>query len=142
MAVHAAIGKQAVEMKARSILLCIVNRFQERLVFKEPAVLDLLRDPGQILIHDPSGAHVQVSHLGASHLPFRKAHGKAAGIAQGEGAFLHQAVHHRRIRQCDRIVLFFFPESITVEDQQDGRPLTACILGRMRTECSGQNTGC
>ena len=126
-------------MQARPILLRVVHRLQKCLVFEETAALDFLRDPDQILVHDPAGPHIQVAYLGAAHLSLRKTHGQAAGIALREGVFLHQPIHHRRIRQRDGIVLRLLAQAVTVEDQQDGRPFAARFFFRVRSGYSGRN---
>ena len=132
VAVYAAVGNQAVQMQARSLFLRVVHRLQQRLVLKEITVFDLLRDPGQILVHDPAGPYVQMAHLGAAHLFLRKANGHAAGIALHEGALLHQPVQYRGFRQRDGIVLTLLIQAESVKDQQHGRPLLVRLLLRLR----------
>ena len=139
VAVHAAIGEQTEDMQARPILLCVVHRLQECFVFKETAALDFLRDPDQILVHDPAGTYIQMTHLGTAHLSVWETNGQAAGITLREGVFLHQPIHYRRICQRDGIVFRLLTQAIAIEDQQDSRSFAARFFFRVRGGYSWYN---
>ena len=137
VAVYTAIGKQAVYMQARPLFLRIVHSLQKCLVLKEITLFDLLRDPGQILIHDTPGTYIQVAYLGTAHLALRKTYGLAAGIALHEGALLHQPVQHRSVRQRNGIMLTAIIQAKAVENQQYSRSVQVFLFRRIHAEESG-----
>ena len=85
MAVHAAVGQKAHHMQRAAVLLHGVHSPDEGLFFKKHAVLNILGDAGQLLIHDAARAHVQMAHLAVAHLTVRQAHIHAAGAQLGVG---------------------------------------------------------
>ena len=141
VAVYAAIGEQAIYMQARPLFLCIVHCLQKRIVFEEITVLDFLRDPGQILVHDTAGTYIQVANLGTAHLALRKTHGLTAGITLHEGTLLHQPVQHRSVRQRYGVMLTAIIQAKAVEDQQYSRSVCFLLFRRIHAEGSGQMAG-
>src|SRR5262245_33386852 len=61
-----------------------------------------------------------MSHLGVPHLPFRKADGFAARGQRGAREFLHQAVHHRSLRETHGVPFGLGIQSPAVENDQSG----------------------
>ena len=62
MAVHAPVGDQPQQMQ--SVSARPRKRILEHRAFFQLALFDRLVDPGQILVHDPARAEVEVAHLG------------------------------------------------------------------------------
>ena len=118
VAVHAAVGEQAVHMQGGAFLLSVLYCPQQFFVFKEIPVLNGLGDAGQFLIHDAAGAHVQMSHLGVAHLALRQSHCQAAGLSAYIGALAHELIHHRRFCLTHRVVLTALVQAVAVQNHQ------------------------
>ena len=120
MAVNAAVRQQAVHMQGAVVLLYIFHSPEENLILKEVSVLNLLADPGKILVNDSSGAHIQMSDLGVAHLSLRQADIMAARLSLHKGVFLHQPVHNRLVRQRDRIMVSARVQAVSIKNHQNG----------------------
>ena len=118
VAVHAAVRKQAHHMQGSAVFLHAVHGPDQGLFFKEHAVLNVLGDAGQFLIHDAARAHVQVAHLAVAHLSVRQAHVHAAGAQLGVGILGHQGVQMGRARHINRVALVRRIDAETVHDNQ------------------------
>ena len=58
MAVHAAVGQKAVQMKRTVIFFAVLNRRKKRRVLKEVPIGNLLGDSGQLLIYNTACSHI------------------------------------------------------------------------------------
>ena len=114
--VHTAIGHQSHKMQAGIVSLHILAGGKKSFILKEISILDSLGDLSQVLINDPAGSHIQMSHLRVSHLSFRKSYRHPAGVAFYKRILLHQLVHHRRLRLSHRIAFFTLIQSVSVQD--------------------------
>ena len=114
VAVHAAVRHKTHQVQSGIIFLHILACCKERLILKEISVLDGFRDLCQILIHDASCAHVQVSYLRVSHLSVRKPDSHAAGISLHKRALSHQFVHDRCRCLSDRIPMLVISQAVAV----------------------------
>ena len=114
VAVHAAIGQQAHQVQGAAVLLTVLHGLQQGGVLEKGAVLNLLRNPGQLLVNDAPGSHVQMAHLGIAHLAFRQPYCHPAGIAPHKRAILHEPVHDRGPGQRHRVAVFSFVQSVSV----------------------------
>ncbi len=118
MAVYATVGHKPVHMEGAAMLLYIFTCRKKRRVLKEIPILDCLCNLGKILIYDTTCAHVQMSHLGISHLPVRKPDCKAAGISFYERALGHQLVHDRSLALQNGISFCLLIQPITIQNHQ------------------------
>ena len=116
VAVDTAIGQQSVHMQLTVILLNILHSLHKDFIFEEISVLDRLGDAGKVLIHDSAGSHVQMADFRVAHLSVRQSYVQSACLSLNKGIFLHQAVHDRRIRQCDCIVFTDRIQSVAIKD--------------------------
>ena len=116
VAVHTAVRQKSVKVQIGAPHLAVVDRGKKLGILEKLAVLDLLGDPGQLLIHDPAGAHVHVADLRIAHLAVRKSDRHAAGISLDKRILLHQAVHHRRLCHGDCIRLGILVQPVSVQD--------------------------
>ena len=128
VAVHAAVRQQSVHMQGAVVLFDIFHRPEENFVPEEISVLDLLADPGQVLINDSSRAHIQVSDLGVAHLSLRQADIMAARLSRYKRTLFHQPVHDRFVRQGDCIMVCARIQAISIENHQNGRFFTHLSL--------------
>ena len=69
MAVHAAVGNQAEQMKPVSARSC--EALLQYPIARQFSALDRFVNSGQVLIHDPAGAQIEVANFGIAHLCFR-----------------------------------------------------------------------
>ena len=105
VAVYAAIGAEAHQMKSPPFGQELVCQGVEGVVAGKAAVLDGLADAHQLLPDDAPRADREMAHLGISHLPFRQAHRSAAGLDQGVGVGVPEGVHHRGFGGADGVVV-------------------------------------
>ena len=101
-------------MQRASLLFTVVHRRQQRRILKKGSFLNLLCDPGQLLIYNAPGSHIQMAYLRISHLSLRKPHRHAAGVAPHKGTLSHQPVHHRSGGLGHSVSFLFFVEAIAV----------------------------
>ena len=116
MGMDAARGDQTPDMQRGIVLFAVFDRSQESRVLKEITVLDRLGDPGQVLIDDAAGAHVQMADLGVAHLAVRKTDKQAAGLTFHKGAGLEQLVQIRGLCFVDRVVSRVLAQAEAVHD--------------------------
>ena len=116
MGMDAARGDQPPDMQRGIVLFAVFDRSQESRVLKEITVLDRLGDPGQVLIDDAAGAHVQMADLGVAHLAVRKTDKQAAGLTFHKGAGLEQLVQIRGLCFVDRVVSRVLAQAEAVHD--------------------------
>ena len=93
---HATGGDQADQMQGGVVRLAVLHRAQQRLVFKEHAVLNVLGDLHQHLIDHAARANVGVSHLGVAHLAVRQTNVQTGCADGGHGILCLQRVDVRR----------------------------------------------
>jgi len=89
MTVDTSVGDKAEKMQRRIVFFTVLNCLQKFRDSKEISVFDRFCNSGQFLIYDTACTHVQMSHLGITHLTVRKTHGKAAGIASHVRTLAH-----------------------------------------------------
>ena len=95
VAVDSSVRYKSHQMKCRIIFLYILTCCHKCFIFEKIAILDCLCDLGKILVYDAACSHVQMPHLGVSHLSVRKTYCHTAGISSHERALSHQFVHNR-----------------------------------------------
>src|SRR5690606_11319790 len=121
MAVNPAVRQKAVEVQLASVLLHVADGSEEGFVFKKAPIPDRLRHPGQILVDDPAGADIEVTHFGVAHLSLRQADGLAAGPKKGVGIAGPVAVKVGLFRLGDGVPVGLFPEGKAVQNDQSHR---------------------
>jgi len=119
VAVHPAVGQKADQVQGGIVLLRVVHRSQQYLVFKKLAFLDVPRNAGQFLVNDPTGADVEVAHLRVAHLAFRQADRLTGGLQPAVRVIGHEAFHVGRVRPGDGVPLGAGIQSPSVQDDQD-----------------------
>ncbi len=73
------------------------------------------------MIDDPSGAKVEMSHLGIAHLPMRKTHGLSGRVKHCVGVLLPELVHVGSPGQSDGVAFAARVDSPAIEyEKQDG----------------------
>ena len=100
---HTAGRHQANQVQRGIVLLAILHRGQQRLVFKEHAILDVLGDLHQHLVDHAARADVGVAHLAVAHLPVRQAHVQAGSADGGRAVFRLETVDVGRARGDDGV---------------------------------------
>ena len=128
VAVYTAVGKKSPEMQVGIVLLAVLDGCQKLFIFIELAVPDQLADQCQILINDPSGSDIHMSHLGISHLSVGKSYGHAGCEARDKGALSHQLVDIRGLCHVYGICFLVIGQSETIQDHKYYR-----FLHRMRS---------
>ncbi|MNM70987.1 hypothetical protein D3C81_826320 [compost metagenome] len=118
MAVYAAIGQQAVQMKLLAVGLRVLYSFNQGLVRKEITFTDRLVDTGQILIHDPACTDVQMTYFRVTHLSFRQTHSLTASSKRSVRVHLKVSVVIRFVRLCDRVAFICTAKTESVHDDQ------------------------
>ena len=83
VAVNAAVGQKTHQVHAAPLLLGLLASAHQFCILKKGAVLDLLCDPGQLLIDHASCADVGVAHFAVAHLAIGQAHIQT-GAANGQ----------------------------------------------------------
>ena len=116
VAVYAAVGNQPVHVKGRIILFTVFHSRKQGRILEEIPILDFLGNSGKLLVYDAPRPHIQMSHLGISHLSVRKADSHAAGVSSHKGIFLHQPVHDRRVRLTDRVAFYLVIQAVAVKN--------------------------
>ena len=134
VAVHAAVGEQADQVQSGVVFLRVFHGGEERLVLKEGAVLDRLRDAGQLLIHDAARADVRVADFTVAHLAVRQAHVHTGRADLGQRVRGKQAVKVRFLGRGDRVPLRR-GNAEAVEDHKQKRFLShgnqsSCLIRR------------
>ena len=114
MAVYPAVGKKSEKMQGTAVLLCVFHRQDQLFIFKEVTVLNGLGDAGQILIDNPSGAHIHMADLRIPHLSLRQADCQTAGLSLHVRTLCFQLIHNRRIRLRDCVMLSLRVLSVSV----------------------------
>ena len=103
MAVDAAVGHQADQVKGRVIVDGGLYRADEGGVFKEVAVRNGFGNARELLIDDATRADIRVADLAVAHLPVGQADIHAGGADIGHRAFSHELVKPGRFRRRDGI---------------------------------------
>ena len=104
VAVHTAVGNKSNKVKA--LTLGFLERSLESLDLLQGVVLDRLVNAGEVLVNDPTGTEVEVTHFGVAHLTFRKPHIQAGSGKKSLGIlFLHLVVKGRG-RKFDGVAIF------------------------------------
>ena len=91
VAMHPAVGAQAIQVQGAVVGLAVFHRPQKGGILEKIPLPDGLGDPGQLLVYDAACADIQVTHLAVPHLPIRQAHvlpGRGdlgMGIGGGQG---------------------------------------------------------
>ncbi len=120
-AVDTAVREQPDEVKRVLPVDATIHRLRKHGALEQFAVPDALVDAGEVLVHDPAGAHIHVADFGVPHLPGREPDRLARGDELRMRVAFQQAVVHGRSRERDRVVLFFRTKSPAVEDDEDDR---------------------
>ena len=128
VAVNASVGHQTEQMKSGIILPAVLHRLQKFRNLKKIPVLDGFGNTGQLLVNHTAGTHIQMAHLGVTHLSLGKSHGHTAGIALHEGALAHELIHNRRPGLAHRIVLAVVVQAVAVKNHQYCRFLAHIFL--------------
>ena len=118
VAVHAAIADQAHQMNALSGFLGRVHGMNQRCLFKERPVLNVLGDTGQLLIDDTARTDVEVADLAVAHLAIGQTHVHTACTQFGVRIAGHERVQPRRALLIDRIALMSGVDAEAVHDDK------------------------
>ena len=124
MAVDAAIGQQAHEMKRAVLLLAVVHSGGVGLILEEASVLNGLGDPGQVLEDNTARANVGVAHLTVAHLPLWQAHVQAGGGQAATGIFSKDPVQMGGAGIFDGVALLRVPQAEAIHNNQRCRCFT------------------
>ena len=79
-------------MQGAVIIFSMIYGAQQYFILKKGAQPDFSGNSGQILIYYPTGAHIQVSHFGVSHLTLRQADSLAGTEKDCVRVFCQKAV--------------------------------------------------
>ena len=96
----------------------IYKSFQPRIII-QAAIGNRQINPPQIHRHHPTSADIHMPNLGIAHLPNRQTNIKTAGDQRRVGAFRHQPVISRRLRQRDGVVFSGIPQAPAVKNTQN-----------------------
>ena len=121
VAVHAAAGQQTHQMQSAAVLLTVLHRSGKSLVGKEITILNGLGDPGQLLVHDTTGANVSVTNLRVAHLPIRQTNTHAGCADGGIRAVCKIAVQVRGCSCLNGIAVGVRVDAESVHDNQCNR---------------------
>ena len=105
VAVDAARRDEPHDVQRSAARLHPAHNREQCLVLEKVAVPDIARDARQLLVDYAARTDIGVSDLGVSHLPVRQADILAGCIDLIVLVFFQQAVDHRRLCHCDRVVL-------------------------------------
>jgi hypothetical protein len=94
----------------------MLHRGDQHGMGEELAVLDHQVDPGDVHVHDATGADVEVADLAVAHLAFRQADERSAGMDERVGIFAQKAVIGRLARQSDGVGFGLGAVAPAVED--------------------------
>ncbi len=97
--VHPAIGEQSADVKLPPPASRILHRLQQYWIGKEIAIFDHQIDLGNVHVDHAACAYVQVSDFAVAHLSGGQPDMAPAGVNQGVGKFLEQAIVVRLARQ-------------------------------------------
>ena len=95
-----------------------IHGMDQRGLLEELAILNILGDPGQFLIHDAACAHIQVAHFAIAHLAVRQAHVHAAGAQLRIRILGLQRVQMRRTLLINRIALMSRIDAEAIHNNQ------------------------
>ena len=101
--VHTSVRKQPPDMQRRAVSDGLFDRIDNRRVACEGAALDRLRNPHQVLVDDAARSDRKMPDFGIAHHPRRQAHRFARRIELSMRLRRVEAIHHRRLRRCDRV---------------------------------------
>ena len=118
MAVHAAVGQEAQDVQRAALCKRVVHGLDVGRVFKEAAIVDGVRYPGQVLVHHAARANVGVADLGVAHLSLWQTHVQAGGGQLGVRAAGQEFVHDGGLGRPDRVTCVLGADAVTVEYQQ------------------------
>src|SRR5207244_453143 len=119
--VHAPIRNQTEQMQSALTYPGVLHRAYQHGMREELAVLDHQIDARDVHVNDAAGADVEMPDLAVSHLSFRQADERPAGMNQRIGIFAEKPVIRRLARQRDGVGLGLGTVSPTVEDDEDER---------------------
>ena len=120
MAVNAAVGKKAHQMKRRAVLLAVFNRSDKRLVCKEVTVTNGFCNSCKLLINNSARADVGVSNLAVAHLSVGKTnvHTRSADECVGIGCKELVNVRCACGNYCVSVVGSIFAEAVKNDKSQ------------------------
>ena len=121
MAVDAAVAHQAHQMQRGAVRLAVFDRAEQSLVLEEVAVLDRLRDAGQLLIDDAASADVRVTDFAVAHLPVRQADVHAGRADVGHRTGFHQFIQTGRVSGDNGVAVIAFILAEAVHDAKQYR---------------------
>ena len=128
VAMHAAVAQQTHQVNGLAGLLGGIQGMDQGRFLKKLAVLNILGDTGQFLIHDTASAHIQVAHFTIAHLAVRQTHVHAAGAQLGIGVLGLQRVQMRRALLIDRIALMSRIDAEAIHNDQSRHGLIHKII--------------
>ena len=117
--VYSAIGNQAEQVQSPLATARMFHGVEQHRMLEQFTILDHQVDTGDVHVHDPSRANVEMPDLTVSHLPFRQAHERPAGMNEGIGIFAQQPVVGRLAREGDGVGFGFGSVSPAVENRKN-----------------------
>ena len=128
VAMHAAVAQQTHQVNGLAGLLGGIQGMDQGRFLKKLAVLNILGDTGQFLIHDTASAHIQVAHFAIAHLAVRQTHVHAAGAQLGIGVLGLQCVQMWGTLLIDRIALMSRIDAEAIHNNQSRHGLIHKII--------------
>ena len=95
-----------------------VYRAGQHRVREEGTLFDFNIETGQVLVDDTTGAQVNVTHFGVTHLTIRQANFEARRVNQGMRTFCPQRIHDGSFCSENSVILLLFAVAVAIQDHQ------------------------
>ncbi len=124
--VNPAVGDQAHEMHSHAFVARVLERLHHFRILHDGTVAAGAVDFHEVLVHDPSRADVEVSHLAVAHLSVGQTHVFAARKQFGVRVVRREGVDVFGMRLKNHVILFVVAVAPTVEDHQQHFFINLC----------------